>query len=120
MNQEKIQNLSLAITEELRVAMAQHKTRQVTIAEALGTSQGSVSEKLNRIYPITISEFVAWCYAMGEEPSDLLRRAEHSIRARHLQAVADPVENVTPAHKDDFDLAAMDMDRAPGTTIAEE
>ncbi len=35
------------------------------------------------------------------------------IRARHLQAVAD-------SSQDNFDLAALDMDRAPGTTIAED
>lgn len=73
--------VSAAVAAELRARSARNQVRQRTIADAMGMSQSSISEKWRGIVPLTVGQFVAWCRAVGDEPADVLRSALATLPA---------------------------------------
>lgn len=61
------------VAGEVRARMARKRVRQVDLAEVLGMSQPSLSQRLTGRYPFTVDELDRLAQFFDVEPADLIR-----------------------------------------------
>lgn len=69
-----------AVAANVRAKCAYHQIDQATIAEAIGRSRASVSQRLNGHRPFSVAELIVIANLAGVEPAEFFRPANAPSR----------------------------------------
>lgn len=92
--------LRVAVSEEVRVAMARRRINGVELARRLGVSQAWVSRRLSAETPFDVDDLERIARALDVEPAALIPRSErvtYWYPDAPDQPIADPSQPASPA-----------------------
>lgn len=70
-----------AIAAEVRAALARRKIDQAEVADALGLSRSSVSQRINGHRPFSVAQLITIAGIVGVQPAEFFRTVGADSRA---------------------------------------
>ncbi len=81
------------VNEEIRALMARRGINQTKLSELTGISQARISKTIyNNQASLAISNLEAIAEVLGDEPSEILRRAEAALKQTNFALAANKTE----------------------------